>query len=113
MFTSPSAGEACRIALTLVEGFSDLASPPRGGLAHGVVVVRHGDCYGPTVNLAARLADIAAPGEVLAAAAVADALDAGPGADTEAGVVVSPAGQRTLKGSRDPVPVVALHRPDP
>jgi class 3 adenylate cyclase len=128
MFTSPSAGEACRIALTLVEGFSDLASPPRGGLAHGVVVVRHGDCYGPTVNLAARLADIAAPGEVLAAAAVADtldtdaldadaldtdALDTGPGSGIEAGVVVSPAGQRTLKGFRDPVPVVALHRPDP
>jgi len=106
MFTSPSPADACGIALTLVESFPDLDSPPRGGLAHGLVVVRHGDCYGPTVNLAARLADIAAPGEVLADTAIADANIAG-------GVAVEPAGTRSLKGFAHPVPVVALKRRDP
>ena len=48
---------ACDIALTLVERFAeDVNVTPRGAIAYGELVVRGGDYYGPTVNLAARLA---------------------------------------------------------
>ena len=46
----------------------------RIGLAAGPVVAHHGDYYGDVVNLAARLAKVAAPGEVLISKAVADYL---------------------------------------
>lgn len=103
MFASPEPGHGCEIALALIEAFSDAESLPRGGLAHGLVVARHGDYYGPVVNLAARLADIAVSGEVLADAAVAEAV--GPGRYS-----FEPAGRRQLKGFPDPVRVVSLGR---
>jgi adenylate cyclase len=37
----------------------------RAGLAHGSVVSRLGDVFGPTVNIAARLTSVARPGTVL------------------------------------------------
>ncbi|MBW3619003.1 MAG: adenylate/guanylate cyclase domain-containing protein [Actinobacteria bacterium] len=49
-------------------------SPLRGGLAHGDVLVREGDYFGPPVNLAARLTDIARPWRVLAADELHEAL---------------------------------------
>jgi adenylate cyclase len=103
MFSSTDAESGCEIALCLIEAFGDAASLPRGGLAHGMVVARHGDYYGPVVNLAARLADIAVPGEVLADAAVAEAVPPGRYA-------FEPAGRRQLKGFPDPVRVVSLAR---
>jgi adenylate cyclase len=103
MFSSTDADGGCEIALALIESFADAASLPRGGLAHGVVVARHGDYYGPVVNLAARLTDIAVSGEVLAAAAVADAA-------TSRRYAFEPAGRRQLKGFTDPVRVVSVGR---
>lgn len=103
MFASADATAGCEIALALIEAFPDAESPPRGGLAHGTVLARHGDYYGPVVNLAARLADIAVPGEVLADAALADAAAAGR-------LAFEPAGRRLLKGFSDPVPVVSVSR---
>ena len=41
-------------------------SPMRAGMAWGPVLMRAGDYFGPTVNLAARLTDHARPGSVLA-----------------------------------------------
>ena len=38
----------------------------RGGLAYGSVIAREGDYYGPVVNLAHRLVELAYPGTVLA-----------------------------------------------
>jgi class 3 adenylate cyclase len=56
---------ACDIALTLVERFAgDDGVTPRGAVAAGEVLIRHGDYYGPTVNLAARIAELAAPAEI-------------------------------------------------
>ncbi|GAA5140772.1 hypothetical protein GCM10023340_01450 [Nocardioides marinquilinus] len=46
----------------------------RAGLAHGEVVRRLGDVFGPTVNLAARLTSAARPGTVLVDRGVHDAL---------------------------------------
>ena len=39
---------------------------PAAGLAYGPVVAREGDYYGPVVNLAHRLVEVAYPGTVLA-----------------------------------------------
>lgn len=103
MFSSADPDQACEIAVALIEAFAELPSPPRGGLAHGIVVARHGDYYGPTVNLAARLADIAVPGEVLVEAGVREVAD-------PTRFAFEPAGRRMLKGFEDPVEVVSLRR---
>jgi adenylate cyclase len=44
--------------------------PARVGVDAGPVVLRDGDYFGRTVNLAARIADYARPGEVLVSARV-------------------------------------------
>jgi adenylate cyclase len=49
-------------------------APLRGGLAHGATLVREGDYFGPAVNLAARLTDLARPWSVLAAEELTDVL---------------------------------------
>ncbi len=105
MFTATDPVVASDIALALIEAFDVSGARPRGGLSHGTVVARHGDFYGTIVNLAARLADIAVPGEVLADAGVAAVVAA-----SDAGFVVEPAGRRSLKGFADPVPVVSVSR---
>jgi class 3 adenylate cyclase len=44
--------------------------PVRVGLAHGEVAALHGDFYGPTVNVAARLVGAAPPGGAVVDGAV-------------------------------------------
>lgn len=59
---------AVEVALTLTERGADPDDPfpqVRAGLAHGQVVVRLGDVYGSTVNVAARLTSLARPGTVV------------------------------------------------
>ncbi|MDN4172086.1 adenylate/guanylate cyclase domain-containing protein [Nocardioides sp. SOB77] len=59
---------AAEIALTMVESGADEDDPfpqVRAGLAHGAVVSRLGDVFGPTVNIAARLTSLARPSTVL------------------------------------------------
>jgi adenylate cyclase len=59
-------------ALALVRratGYPELP-PVRAGVARGHVLARDGDFYGPVVNLASRLTDMAEEGSVLASAAV-------------------------------------------
>jgi adenylate cyclase len=73
------------LALDMADAVADLkdpqgrAVPLRIGLAAGPVVARDGDYFGPVVNLASRLTELAAPGEVLAPAGVRDELQ--PAAD--------------------------------
>lgn len=95
----PVAG--CRIVLDLVEEFTAEGIQPRGGLVFGEVLYRHGDYYGPLVNLAARLVDAAIPGEVLVDRSVVEPA-------TAAGLCVEPAGRRQLKGFESPVRVWTL-----
>jgi adenylate cyclase len=95
----PAAG--VRIVAELVAAFTDDGTQPRGGLVFGEVLFRHGDYYGPVVNLAARLADAAIPGEALVDASVVGAL-----AGTD--VSFEPAGRRLLKGFAEPVAVWSL-----
>lgn len=74
----------CLDADALVEIALGIAAPPtpsagglaaRAGLAHGWVLARDGDYFGPAVNLASRLADVTPPGRVLLDEAMAEAVD--------------------------------------
>ena len=99
MFTAVDPAAACRMAQALSGSLEATAAAPRGGIGYGEVISRHGDYYGPVVNLASRLTDEAVPGEILVSESVADA---GPDLDVE------PAGRRMLKGFDAPVPVFSL-----
>ena len=83
------------------EGHPDVT--PRAGLAWGPMLDRGGDYYGPVVNLAARLAELAVPREVLAATELV-------GAMTSAGFAHEPAGRRQLRGFDEPVGLVSIRR---
>jgi adenylate cyclase len=76
MFVCPSAPEAARAALDVIEasGRADLP-PSRGGLAIGPLLLRGGDYFGPAVNLASRLVDQAQPRTVVVDEAFRDELD--------------------------------------
>lgn len=104
MFVTVKATAACDTALALCEEFaSDPAVTPRGALATGELVIRGGDYYGPIVNLASRLAELAVPRELLVTAAVA--------AEARAdGLRFEPAGRRMLKGFEEPVALLTVER---
>ncbi len=67
MFAVDEPRAAALIALALVEAYGRDAELPdaRIGMALGPVVAWEGDLFGPTVNLASRLANFARPGTVL------------------------------------------------
>lgn len=111
MFSAVDLDRVCRIALTLLDSFDATGSAPRGGVAAGRVVARHGDLYGPVVNLASRLADIAVPGELLLPAGSVRYASTPQTADVTASELrFVPAGRRQLKGFDEPVAVVSVER---
>ncbi len=72
--------ETVTASLALRDAAAVEALPPlRIGLAAGPVVSRAGDYFGPVVNLASRLTEVAEPGEVLVPAALRDELRSGSG----------------------------------
>ena len=73
--------------------------PAHAGIASGSVVVRDGDVYGYTVNLAARIASHAGSGELLIAA---NGVDGSAGEPLE----LVDVGSATLKGIAHPVPLL-------
>ena len=104
MFVTGSAAQACDIALTLIERFyADEAVTPRAGLAEGEMLDRGGDYYGPVVNLAARLAELAVPREVLVSADVASIA-------TSNGLRWESAGRRMLRGFDEPISLMSVTR---
>ena len=75
MFVTNAPGVACALALDLLEACAAAGLPKlRVGLAFGDVMVRQGDFYGPTVNLAARLVASAEVGTALTDRALYDRL---------------------------------------
>lgn len=72
----------------------------RAGLGYGLVLAIGGDYFGTPVNLAARLVSAAAPGQILAAGDVRDALPGHPATQLE---------PLTLKGFEGPVTAYDLH----
>jgi adenylate cyclase len=103
MFVSSDPAAACVAAQALVRSFhragSGPAVVPRGGLAYGSVLARSGDVYGPLVNLASRIAELAVPNELLVTTELAAAA---PAFHYEA------AGRRMLKGIAEPVSLLSL-----
>jgi len=85
-FRSPAA--AVLAALEMAEVVVRHGLPPAHvGIHAGPVVVQDGDYFGRTVNLAARIADYARPGEVLVSREVVEAADGGPATFAEIGPV--------------------------
>ncbi len=78
MFVTESALAAARIGLALAEAYAgdELLSDVRVALAVGPVLVQDGDFYGPVVNLASRVVNMAAPGSVIVTDEFHDAVDA-------------------------------------
>ncbi len=76
MFYFPNPGPGVVAALELVEGVAEAGLPPAHvGLHAGPVIFQEGDYYGATVNVAARIAEYARPGEVLVSQEVVDACE--------------------------------------
>jgi adenylate cyclase len=77
--------------------------PAHVGVAAGPVVVQGGDYFGRTVNLAARIATHAGPGQVLVSDSVTDAA-------APKGVRFEELGEIRLKGITNAVRLLAAHR---
>jgi len=108
MFVSPEPGPLVVVALRLVEAVEHAELPSlRAGAALGPALLRAGDYYGNTVNLASRVTGIARPGSVLCTQEVRDAAG-----DSE--LEWSAAGRHRLKGISGPVPLyrARLRSPD-
>ncbi len=104
MFVARDPGAACEIALDLMERLCrDSHATPRGGLAWGDMLLRGGDYYGPTVNLAARLAEQAVPNELLVTPELVERA-------RRPGLHFEPAGKRMLKGFDAPVRLMTVER---
>jgi adenylate cyclase len=107
MFVALDAASATAAALELIGGFAGNGNgpcvTPRGGVAVGDVLTRGGDYYGPIVNLAARIGELAVPMELLVTTeAAAEAASLG------STLVFEPAGRRQLKGFSDPVALCSI-----
>jgi adenylate cyclase len=104
MFYFADPGPGVVAALDMLEGAADAGLPPAHvGLHAGPVLFQEGDYFGQTVNLAARIADYARPGEVVVSQAVVDAAADAPAAFTEIGPV-------ELKGVNGPTQLHVARR---
>jgi adenylate cyclase len=103
MFVSPEPGPLVEVALALVDAVEAAELPSlRAGIASGPALVRAGDYYGHSVNLASRVTGIARPGTVLCTQEVRDSAGEG--------FKWSSAGRHRLKGVSG---AVTLHRARP
>jgi adenylate cyclase len=77
MFAVEGASEGVDVAMALAEtyGQDDALGDVRVGLAAGPVLEKDGDLYGPVVNLASRMVELAYPGTVVVSPEVAAAVD--------------------------------------
>jgi adenylate cyclase len=104
-FPEPAQGVLC--GLELVDRVPRVGLPmARVGVHSGPVVFQHGDYFGRTVNVAARITDHARPGEVLVSDAVVTATD-----HLQA-VNYAPVGPVSLKGLASPIDLSAATRAD-
>jgi class 3 adenylate cyclase len=100
----PDAARALRGVAALVPSVAAAGLPAaHAGIAAGPVIVRDGDVFGRTVNLAARLSAAAAAGEILVEEGVVVALPKGVAR-------FEPVGRRELHGFADPVAVWRVAR---
>ncbi len=101
-FGSAPDGLACAThLLAAIDAARNKGSFPlavRMGLHYGEAIVRGGDLVGQTVNIAARVADLAGPGELLVSDSALEAADRIP-----SDLSLKPIGPATVKGVRDPI----------
>jgi adenylate cyclase len=106
MFVALDAESASEIALALLEHFGgDASVTPRGGLAVGEILTRGGDYYGPVVNVASRIAELAVPNEILVTEELRERAE-----KSASPFAFDPAGRRLLKGFDEPLDLFALRR---
>jgi class 3 adenylate cyclase len=99
MLHFPDARHAVQAGLALVGDLeSDLELEARAGVAAGPVIERDRDLFGRTVNLAARIAERAGPGEVVVNEAVVQAV-------ADGNLTFDALGEATLKGFDQSVPL--------
>jgi adenylate cyclase len=105
MFVSPEPGPVVAVALSLVEAAQEADLPAlRAGIARGSALLRAGDYYGHSVNVASRVTGIARADSVLCTQEVHDAAQD----DFE----WSFAGRHRLKGVAERVPLYRARRID-
>jgi adenylate cyclase len=98
MFVSPEPSPLVGVALRLVDAFAQEELPSlRAGIAFGPAMVRAGDYFGNSVNLASRVTGVARPGSVLCTREVRDA--------ARDDFQWSAAGRHKLKGVTGPTPL--------
>ena len=106
MLHFPNAGDAVQASLDLITRIPSAALPPaHAGVNAGPVVFRDGDYYGRTVNVAARVADHASPGEVLVTEEAVPVPVPG-------GLAFEPTEDTELKGVSTRVKLYRVHRTD-
>jgi class 3 adenylate cyclase len=104
MFVFPDPGGGVLAALEMVDRVATNALPPAHvGIHAGPVLFQEGDYFGRTVNLAARIADYARPGEVLVTESVVEG-------STPPGVRFAEIGPVELKGISEAVGLWAARR---
>jgi adenylate cyclase len=100
----PSAQTGVETTLELLEALEPAGLPPgHAGIEAGPVIVREGDVFGRTVNLAARIADRAETGQLLSTSQLAAILDGHR-------LRFEPAGTAELQGFPAPVELVRILR---
>jgi adenylate cyclase len=104
MLRFESAEGAARGVLALMAAVEAASLPPaHAGMAAGPVVVRDGDVYGNTVNLASRIAGHATAGEVLVNDTIAGRL-------SKAGIELELVGATVVRGIPSPVLLARVRR---
>lgn len=103
MVTSPTPQTAVGLIRRITEAVNRTGRFPvlRAGVNYGPTVALGDDIYGGTVNIAARIAAVAGPAQILATTPVADAARA-------AGLAVTGLGPTTLRNVTEPVEVFAI-----
>jgi adenylate cyclase len=101
-FREPTGGVVA--ALEMIDAITAAGLPPAHvGLHTGPVVFQGGDYFGRTVNLAARIGERAAPGQVLVTQEIVDRV-------ASDGIAFEPIGAVELKGVSEPVPLHSVTR---
>jgi len=103
MFGFPDPASALQVLGRLIPACRSEPRIPltRTGLNHGPVLRRSNDLFGSTVNIAARIAAFASPGQLLATQPIADIAAA-------SGIVVRDIGKVALRSIADSVPLHSI-----
>jgi adenylate cyclase len=103
MFGFPDPGTALQVLGRLLPACRSEPRIPltRTGLNHGPVLRRSSDLFGSTVNIAARIAAIASPGQMLATEQTANIA-------TASGIVARNMGKVALRSIAEPVPLFSI-----